>query len=89
MTNLNKARQLAEQLEQIAQHFDNYNNGKFISAFFLVVNKSVFCFEQFLRKIKLRPELLQRCATINQYVDMIERAFNYKSTKKVSLRYSD
>ena len=49
--------------------------------------KDVFDFEEFIHKVKLRPNMLVPCGTTDQYVEMIENIYNYKRSGKVNLRY--
>jgi glutathione peroxidase-family protein len=49
--------------------------------------KDVFDFEEFMHKVKLRPNMLVPCGTTEQYVEVIENIYNYKRSGKVNLRY--
>ena len=40
-----------------------------------------------LRKILLQPTELVRCATLQQYLDLFERLYNYKTTEKLQVRF--
>ena len=47
----------------------------------------LFVFDEFLHKVKLRPNKLVPCGTVEQYVEMIEDIYNYKRGSKVNLRF--
>jgi len=44
---------------------------------------------KFIGKLEAQPTALKKCAKVDQYVDLIEEIFNYRSQSKVSLRYSE
>ena len=49
--------------------------------------KNQFNFDEFIHKVKLRPNMLVPCGTTDQYVEMIEDIYNFKRSKKVNLRF--
>lgn len=74
------AEKWAEEITQLKEYFPRYyNKSIFVRAMVkLYSNKSEFKFEEFLHKVKLRPNMLTPCGTLDQYVDMIIKLYNYK-----------
>lgn len=89
VTSLEEAKQKADLLERIAPYFAYYQDQRFANAFFEILPKKVFDVEKFIRRLENNPGLLEKRATKDQYIDEIEKAYNYRSQNKVGLRYSD
>lgn len=68
---------------------DGYNKSIFIRAMVRVLLKPEFNFDEFLHKVKQRPSMIFMCGTVDQYLEMIEKIYNYrrKDTEKVNLRF--
>ena len=47
------------------------------------LKKDNFDFDRFIRKLKIQPTALVHCATVVQYIDLIENIYNYKSKSKI------
>ena len=86
---LQGAKQRAEMLEQIAPFFDHYNQRSFVQAFLWLLTKKSFDFKTFLQRLEAQPTALRKCSEKDQYIDLIEQIYNYRSPNKVSLRYGD
>lgn len=87
--NERKAREWAGYILELKPYFEKYYTiAIFVRAFIKIVsNKKEFVFSEFLHKVKLRPNMLQACGTVEQYVEMIENIYNYKRSSKVNLRF--
>ena len=87
--NEKKAREWAGYILELKPYFEKYyTKAIFVRAFIKVVsNKKDFVFSEFLHKVKLRPNNLVACGTVDQYVEMIEDIYNFKRSKKVNLRF--
>ena len=87
--NEKKAREWASYILELKPYFEKYyTKAIFVRAFIKVVsNKKDFVFSEFLHKVKLRPNNLVACGTVDQYVEMIEDIYNFKRSKKVNLRF--
>ena len=84
------ARKYANNVLSLKPYFEKgYNKAIFVRAIIkIMVNKSdVFDFNQFIHKIKLRPNMIFMCGTVDQYIEMIESLYNYKRIDKVNLRF--
>lgn len=78
----------AEMLGEIREHFPkNWKHDAFIAAFLIVLGRDGFEFKTLMHRIKLNPMLMRPCRTQDQYLQMIEEVYNYRSPKKVPLRF--
>jgi hypothetical protein len=84
-----RGREWANYILEIKPYFEKYyNKSIFVRAFIKIIsNKPEFLFEEFLHKVKLRPNMLVACGTVEQYVEMIEDIYNYRRSDKVNLRF--
>lgn len=69
--------------------FDGYNKSIFVRAMIKVFQNPQFDFDQFLHKVQLRKSMIHMCGTVDQYVEMIEKIYNYKRKvdEKINLRF--
>lgn len=86
---LETAKRKADMLVSVEPYYKNFRRRGFVRAMFILWEKQNFEFATFIRKLELQPNALKDCATTAQYIELIEDIYNYRSTKKVSLRYSD
>jgi hypothetical protein len=85
-----KAREWANHILSLKPYFVGYNRAIFVRALVKILSRNTkFEFESFLHKVKLRPQSIYMCGTVNQYIEMIESIYNYKriSTDKINLRF--
>ena len=83
-------RDWADKIVQLKPYFEKYyNKSIFVRGMVKVLSnkKNQFNFDEFLHKVKLRPNNLVACGTVDQYVEMIEDIYNFKRSKKVNLRF--
>lgn len=67
-----------------------FNKSIFVRAIVKILSrKPEFKFEEFMKKLNLRPTSLVMCGTVEQYVQLIEDIYNYKrrNNEKVNLRF--
>ena len=86
---MKKAREYATNVLRLQPYFDKYyTKAIFVRAMMKVMSsKKDFNFDEFLHKVKLRPNMLVPCGTVEQYVEMIEDIYNYKRKNKLNLRF--
>lgn len=84
---LGGAKDKAELLVQIAPHFTHWKDAAFVKAFLVCLNRKGFDFKTLLHRIKQNPTMLKPCTTIDAYMLIIEETYNYRSTRKVPLRF--
>ena len=86
--NEKKAREWANNILELRPYFDKYyTKAIFVRGMIKCLLKKEFVFEEFLHKVKLRPNNLVACGTVEQYVEMIENIYNYKRSSKINLRF--
>lgn len=81
----------ASQVIGLKQQFPRgYNKSIFVRAILkLLSKKKEFNFDEFVRKVNLRPSMIHLCGTVEQYIMMIEEIYNYRrrNNEKVNLRF--
>ena len=87
--NEKKGREWANYILELKPYFEKYyTKSIFVRAFIKIIsNKKEFKFDEFFHKVKLRPNMLVPCGTVEQYIEMIENIYNYKRGNKVNLRF--
>lgn len=85
---MKKAYLWAEQITSL-NIFPHYNRSIFVRAVITALNKPKFKMTEFIRKVKLRPTSLVPCGTVDQYLELIERIYNYhrSADERIQLRY--
>lgn len=79
---------MAESIYRVEPFFPSFKERGFVTALIhLLLNVPSFDMDKFISKCELSPILLKKCATRDQYIDMIEQLYNYRSQNKVSLKY--
>jgi hypothetical protein len=84
---INIAQDWANKIRMIYPYFDSYNSTSFVSAMITLFLNKNFNFNQFISKLELQPTELKQQKTIEQYITLIEKIYNYKSRNKISLKY--
>jgi hypothetical protein len=87
IADLEKANRMANELKELAPHFDHFNTFTFVRAYLTVSKKEAFNPEQFIERCKSYPQMLQPRINVAGYIEMIEDVYNFRSRNKVSLKY--
>ena len=82
-----EARRKIEKILLIEPYYAGFKRRSFIFAMLQLFKNPVFEFTEFLQKLKLQPTALVDCASITQYVSLIEEIYNYRRREKVNLRF--
>ena len=77
----------ADKLEIIGEFYHGYKRRSFTNAMCLLLKNKDFIFSEFIQKLKLQPTSLTDCIKHSQYLDLIEKIYNYHRKEKVNLRY--
>jgi len=77
----------AGKITQYKEFYNGYTRVSFVRAMLSLFQNKKFDHGVMLRKLGLQPSTLVHCATIEQYKNLIETVYNYKSQNKVSLKY--
>jgi len=89
---MERARWIADKIRDIKSYCPESTAPKhaaFIAAFRRAVDVKGFKITQFMDKVKKYPFLIQRQRDTNDYIVMIEKAYNYNQTKATHLRMRD
>jgi hypothetical protein len=86
---LSGAKKIAEMLSEISPLFPHWTQRNFVRAIVALLKKKHFDWKVFMKKVEMNPTLMQVCMTTEQYIDLIEKVYNYKAQNKVSLKYGD
>lgn len=77
----------ADLLVQVAPYYPGYTRRSFVLAMIGLLKNERFVFAEFIAKLTIQPTALVDCTKVPQYVELIERIYNYKRQGKVNLRY--
>lgn len=81
------AQEWANKIRMIKPYYDGYFRSTFVGTLISLFNNGKFDFNEFMHKLRLQPTALVDCANREQYKTLIEDIYNYRSRKKVSLKY--
>lgn len=78
---------IGEKIMTVKPYFEFATNRTFVYAMLHVLDHPNYDHAEFLAKLSFQQTRLVRCASKDQYVQLIEEIYNYKRRDKVSLRY--
>jgi len=84
--NMKTAEKYAEDIKKIGKYYDGLSSS-FVCTMIYLFKKDCFDFDEFMKKLKLQPTELKKCATRQQYKELIEKIYNYRRKNKVNLRF--
>lgn len=84
---LQVSEEIASHLVRLRMFTDLFNRRTFVAAYTRVFQNPNFKPNVFFDKIKKYPTLIEPCLNTEQYLLMFEKIYNYRNTKKVSIRY--
>ena len=87
VSNLKGAYENAAKIMEYKPFFSGFANKSFVRVLIGLFKNKKFNHEIMIRKLKLQPTALVKCATGDQYLSLLEEIYNYMSRNKVSLRY--
>lgn len=90
MPNINSlqiAYENAGKIRQYGQYYRGYNRRSFVNVMIGLLQNKEFKHEVMLHKLSLQPSALVDCTTADQYRSLLESIYNYKSSKKINLRF--
>jgi hypothetical protein len=83
----NSACKTVEKILSLQTHYEGVKRRSFIFAMLQLFKNKNFDFAEFYNKLKSQPTALVDCATITQYVELIENIYNYRRREKINLRF--
>lgn len=81
------ALEILDYIEVLADYYKGARRRGFIGAIAKVLKNKNFDKSEFVQKIKLQPNALMHCVTIDKYIELIEEIYNYKRSNKINLRF--
>ncbi len=85
--NKKKACEYAEHIISLKDYYDGYKRRSFIYTIINLLNNKKFDINLFIKKLKIQPNAIYDCTSVNQYTLLIEDIYNYRNRNKVNLRY--
>lgn len=88
---LGKAYQYARKIAEFKPLFDRYSSDQFVGALLKIFNKKNYNHKEMLHKITSSSIPLKKCQTVEEYLLLLEKIYNYKRSAgdKVSFRYNN
>jgi hypothetical protein len=86
---MDKAVEWAANIMELKPYFEGYNRSTFVRAIIKTLTKcKEFSFEEFVRKVKVRPSNIHFCGSVDEYIKMIEDIYNFSRNKsgRINLR---
>lgn len=59
-------------------YFDGYKLSLFVRSMITVLQHPEFKFDEFLHRVKTRRSMIYKCGTLDQYLEMIEKIYNFR-----------
>jgi hypothetical protein len=87
VVDLEFAYESADYIMKIHPFYDGYNRAAFVRTISLLMQKPQFDIEYFIDKLEVNPGRFGHRNTIDEYIDLIEDVYNFRSRNKISLRY--
>jgi len=81
------AQEYANKIRLIGQYYPGYSRSVFVGTMIGLMKYYAFDYDHFMHKLSIQPTSLVDCAKRDQYRDLIEDIYNYKSREKVSFKY--
>ena len=82
INNLAEAIDYADKIIEIQEYYKGAKRKHFIDAMCYLFNLPFFSFDRFMRKLKYLSSEIKDCATMKQYIEIIERLYNYQEKKE-------
>lgn len=78
---------LLNAINKIKPYYKGAERSSFIGALRKLMKHEIFDLDRFMDKLSKFSSMMVDCAKKEQYIDLIEHIYNYKSRNKVSLKY--
>jgi|MDTB01.2.fsa_nt_gb hypothetical protein len=80
------AKKQAKMINECGQYYDGYHRRSFIVALLFLFKDAEFSFKQFIKKLSMNRNKLYHCTSTQDYLDTIERLYNWGNKDKVKFR---
>jgi hypothetical protein len=84
---LKKAEETARKIFDCMPYYEGCRRRTFIYALVRALNHPDFAHDVWLRKLSINSSWLVDCTKTSEYLVLIEKIYNYKSRKKINLRF--
>ena len=86
ITNLDFAEDCAEKITRLKKYYEGYKRQRFVMAMIRCFRNPEFNFDIFERKLQYLSARLINCTTVNEYLSIIEKIYNYNMKKDNRIR---
>ena len=76
----------AKMIMEVGDYYDGYKKAKFIMAMLSLFQDEQFSFKKFIKKLSINRNKLYHCVNTLDYIDAIERLYNWGNATKVKFR---
>tara|TARA_R100001443_G_scaffold16267_1_gene26207 strand:- start:5766 stop:6401 length:636 start_codon:yes stop_codon:yes gene_type:complete len=76
----------AKMIMEVGDYYDGYRKAKFIMAMLSLFQDEQFSFKKFIKKLSMNRNKLYHCVNTLDYIDAIERLYNWGNATKVKFR---
>jgi|SaaInl3SG_22_DNA_1037383.scaffolds.fasta_scaffold05685_10 hypothetical protein len=87
VTDLDGAYSQAKKLADIGQFFEDYKQGSFVYCMLRLFRNKKYNHKIFLRKLELQPTGLKKEATMQKYLEAVEKVYNYRTADINKVRF--
>lgn len=88
ISNYEEACRIADKIWELEPVFKGFRSRGFVTVITqLIRERPKFKINEFIKKCQDNPSLIKKCATNEQYLDMIEYIYNYRRVEKIGLKY--
>lgn len=81
-----KAKRQAKMINLVGHFYEGNKRRSFIAAFIQALNDEKFDFKKFIRKLELNRSKLFHCTSTDEYLEAIQKLYNWGDKKKTKLR---
>jgi hypothetical protein len=84
--NYEMAQRQAKMIIEVGQYYAGYKRRSFVVAMLILFKDPEFKFKKFIRKLTLNRSKLFHCTNTEDYLDAIEKLYNWGDKSKLRLR---
>lgn len=82
-----EAEVIVKKILGIEPYYEGVRRRNFMLAIIGLLKNSNFEYDEFIKKLKIQPTILQDCTSVSTYKAHIEDIYNYRRKEKVNLRF--
>lgn len=83
-----KTIEVTEKIMQVKPYYEGFYRESFVKAMIFIFKIEAYDHSKFMERIQANPNSLHNCNKVSEYKLLIEDIYNFRSQKKVSLRYN-